>query len=588
MNRRSGFPALVFAAFVLATPVPHAVAAGDPEGETVRTPKPEVVTHKRMVVAANPLAAAAGEEMLAAGGAAADAAIAAQLVLTLVEPQSSGLGGGGFLVYFDRKTGKLTVYDGRETAPAADRPDLFLGPDGQPMDFLRAEVGGRPVGVPGIVRLLEAVHKDHGKLAWKRLFEPAIRLADGGFPVTPRLHNWLDRAKSFLEPSPALKAQFYHPDGTPLMTGETYRDPALGATLRRIAADGAAAFYEGPLAREMVEAVRKGTDLEGKPNPGGLSLHDLATYRVVKREAVCGLYRVYRICGAGPPSAGTVGVLEILGMLQPFDMKTLGPDNPRALHLFAEASRRAFADRDAYLADPAFVAVPVKGLLDPDYLVARSMTIDPDRVTSQQVSPGDPPGRRADAAPPDPRESAGTSHLSVVDGAGDAIAFTTTVNGPFGSHLMAGGFILNNQLTDFSFLPQRGGEAVANRVEPGKRPRSSMAPLIVFDADRHLRLIIGSPGGPKIIDYVALATIAHLDWGLGIQQAVNYGNVVNTGTRTELEAGTRVAGFAEPLRAMGHQVEVMSETSGLHAIAILPDGLHGGADERREGVALGK
>jgi gamma-glutamyltranspeptidase/glutathione hydrolase len=357
--------------------------------------------------------------------------------------------------------------------------------------------------------------------------------------------------------------------------------------MHNLAEHGAAAFYTGPLAEEMVKAVNTGMGVEGHPSPGGMTLDDLRNYQAIKREAVCGAYRKYEICGAPPPAAGALGVIEILGMLQRFDPSQLTPQTPRTYHLFAEASRRAFADRDAYVGDPALVDVPVKGLIDPSYLLVRSGTIDRGQATPN-VPPGNPSGKHADARPDGTRESAGTSHMSIVDAAGNGLSFTTTVNMPFGSHLMAGGFILNDQLTDFSFRPEIDGLKVANRVEGGKRPRSSMAPLIVFEGHRHLRLLIGSPGGSKIIDYVALAMIAHLDWGLGIQQAVDHGNVVNTGGRTELESDTAVAEFADALTGMGHKVELMSETSGLHAIAVMKDGLHGGADGRREGVAMGE
>lgn len=569
---------------LLAGPV---FAASDPEGESQKLAKPEVVTHKYMVVAANPLASKAGADMLAAGGSAADAAIATQLVLTLVEPQSSGLGGGGFLTYYDRAADRLVVYDGRETAPASDTEKLFTKDDGQPLGFPDAYVGGKPVGVPGVVRLMEALHKDHGKLPWAKLFEPAIKLAEDGFAVSPRLNWWLTSAKDFLSNAPDLKARYYRPDGTPLQVGDILKSPELAKTLHLLAEHGAGAFYSGPLAEEIVKAVNTGMGVDGHPTPGGMTLDDLKNYQVIKREAVCGTYRKYEICGAPPPSAGAIGVIETLGMLQRFDPSQLTPQTARTYHLFAEASRRAFADRDAYVGDPATVDVPVKGLVDPSYLLVRSGTIDRNRATPS-VPPGNPPGNHAAAGPDGSFEHAGTSHMSIVDAAGNAIAFTTTVNAPFGSHLMAGGFILNDQLTDFSFRPEIDGRKAANRVEGGKRPRSSMAPLIVFEGKRHLRLLIGSPGGSKIIDYVAEAMMAHLDWGLGIQQAVDYGHVVNTGARTELEAGTPVADFADALTGMGHKVEVMSETSGLHAIAVMKDGYHGGADARREGVAIGE
>ncbi len=575
---------LLIGALTLAGP---AFAASDPEGVSQKIAKTEVVTHKYMVVAANPLASKAGADMLAAGGSAADAAIAAQLVLTMVEPQSSGIGGGGFLSFYDHATGKMVIYDGRETAPAADKPDLFLGPDGQPLSFFQAAVGGKPIGVPGIVRLMEAVHKDYGKLPWPKLFEPAITLAEDGFAVTPRLHWWLDSAKDFLSNSPDLKAHYYKPDGSALAVGDILKSPELAKTLHLLADKGPNAFYAGPLAEEIVKAADQGMGVEGHPSPAAMTLDDLKNYQVIRRDPVCGTYRKYEICGAGPPAAGAIGVIEILGMLQRFDPLQLVPQNARTYHLFAEASRRAFADRDAYVADPALVKVPVQGLTDPSYLAVRSGTIDASQATPH-VDPGVPPGPRTDIGPDATIEQAGTSHMSIVDAAGNGVSFTTTVNAPFGSHIMVGGFILNDQLTDFSFRPTIDGKPVANAVHGGERPRSSMAPLIIFGGRRHLRLLIGSPGGSKIIDYVALATMAHLDWGLGIQQAVDYGHVVNTGTRTELEADTPVAAFADQLTGMGHQVELMSETSGLHAIAVMKDGLHGGADSRREGVAIGE
>jgi gamma-glutamyltranspeptidase/glutathione hydrolase len=459
--------------------------------------------------------------------------------------------------------------------------------DGQPLGFFDAAVGGKPVGVPGIMRLMEGVHKDYGKLPWAKLFEPAIKLSEDGFAVTPRLHWWLDSAKDFLSNSPDLKARYYKADGSALAVGDILKSPDLARTLHLLAEKGATAFYTGPLAEEIVRAVNLGVGVEGRPTPGAMTLDDLKNYQLIRREPVCGMYRKYEICGAGPPAAGAIGVIQTLGMLQRFSPLQLVPQNARTYHLFAEASRRAFADRDAYVADPALVRVPVQGMIDPSYLAVRSGTINVGEATPH-VDPGVPPGPRTDAGPDATFERAGTSHMSIVDAAGNAIAFTTTVNAPFGSHMMVGGFILNDQLTDFSFRPEVNGKPVANAVHGGERPRSSMAPLIVFEGRRHLRLLIGTPGGSKIIDYVALAMVAHLDWGLDIQQAVDYGHVVNTGTRTELEQGTPVADFADQLTGIGHQVELMSETSGLHAIAVLKDGLHGGADGRREGVAIGE
>src|SRR6201996_7303660 len=409
LDRRILLAAGLFA--VLAGP---AVAASDPEGESQKLAKQEVVTHKYMVVAANPLASKAGADMLAAGGSAADAAIASQLVLTLVEPQSSGLGGGGFLTFYDRAADKLIVYDGREAAPASAPETLFLQENGQPLGFPDAFVGGKPVGVPGVVRLMEALHKDYGKLPWAKLFEPAIKLAEDGFAVSPRLNWWLTSAKDFLANAPDLKAHYYKPDGTPLQVGETLKSPELAKTLHMLAEHGAAAFYGGPLAEEIVESVNTGMGVEGHPTPGGMTLDDLKTYQVIKREAVCGTYRKYEIWGAPPPAAGAIAVIETLGMLQRFDPSQLTPQTARTYHLFAEASRPAFADRDAYVGDPAKVDVPVKGLIDPTYLAIRSGTIDRAQATPG-VTAGDPPGKRAEAGPDATFEGAGTSHMSIVD-----------------------------------------------------------------------------------------------------------------------------------------------------------------------------
>src|ERR1700744_6001638 len=371
-----------------------------------------------MVVAANPLASKAGADMLAAGGSAADAAIATQLVLTLVEPQSSGLGGGGFLTFYDHAADKLIVYDGREAAPASDTETLFLKDDGQPLGFPDAYVGGKPVGGPGVGRLVGAVHKDSGKLPWAKLFEPAIKLAEDGFAVSPRLNWSLTSAKDFLANAPDLKGRYYKPDGAPLKVGDILKSPELARTLHMLAEHGAAAFYSGPLAEEIVKSVNTGMGVEGHPTPGTMTLDDLKNYQVIKREAVCGIYRKYEICGAPPPAAGAIAVIETLGMLQRFDPSQLTPQTARTYHLFAEASRRAFADRDAYVGDPATIDVPVKGLIDPTYLAIRSGTIDRARATPG-VTAGDPPGKRAEAGPDATFEQAGTSHMSIVDSAGN-------------------------------------------------------------------------------------------------------------------------------------------------------------------------
>ncbi len=548
-----------------------------PEGASGWTDKPAVTARAHMVVAAHPLAAAAGDAVLRDGGGAVDAAIATQMVLALVEPQSSGIGGGGFLLHWRAGDGAPTAYDGRETAPAAATPERFLGPDGRPLPFFDAVVGGGSVGVPGLLRMLEAAHAAHGRLPWARLLAPAIALAEDGFPMSPRLHALLAGEKH-LAADPAARAYFYGPDGAPLPVGTILRNPDFAATLRLIAEGGADAFYRGPLAARIVAAVRT--------RGGDLTLADLAAYRAVVREALCRPYRAWRVCGMPPPTSGGIAVLQILGILSHFDLPALAPLSPEAAHLIAEASKLAFADRNRYVADADFVDVPVDGLLDPDYLRGRAALIRPEAATAK-AAPGELPVRRGrlDGVAP---ELPSTSHISVVDGAGDAVSFTSSIENAFGSRIMVAGFLLNNQLTDFAFAPERAGGLVANRVEPGKRPRSSMAPTMVFDRDGRLRLVTGSPGGSRIIGYVARNVIAVLDWGLDAQDAAALPHVVNRNGPTELEDGTAAEALAEPLRALGHVVESPRMTSGLHLIVVEDGVLHGGADPRREGAAVGR
>jgi gamma-glutamyltranspeptidase/glutathione hydrolase len=553
-----------------------------PEAATQRiTPKPAGLAAKHMVAAANPLAAAAGRDILRAGGSAIDAAIAVQLVLNLVEPQSSGLGGGAFIVHWRQGKRELTTLDGRETAPKAVTPDLFMK-DGLPMSFMAAVVGGRSVGVPGTPALLEAAHKRFGKLPWAQVIEPAIRLAEEGFAISPRLAGLLAGEK-FLSVDPVARAYFHDADGKPKAAGTLLKNPAFAATLRSFAAEGAKPFYDGSIAADILATVTGHAT-----NPGEMSAEDLKGYKVEERPAVCGKYRAYTVCGMGPPSSGAIAVLQILGLVEGVDMGKLGP-GPEAAHVFSEAARLAFADRGLYLGDPAFVPVPVAGMIDRDYLKSRAALIAPDKSMGKATA-GNPPGRRADIrfAPSEGLVEFGTSHISVVDAEGNAVAMTTTIEDGFGARIMTtAGFLLNNELTDFESIPVEGGLAKANRVEPGKRPRSSMSPTIVFDQNGNLRAVLGSPGGSQIIGYVARTLIALIDWGMDPQRAVDFGNFGSRNGPTELERGSEAEAWKEALEAKGHQVRTISMTSGIQAIVVTPSGLIGGADGRREGVAIG-
>lgn len=575
-------PAILAALLLFAAPPAHAQSP-QPEDSTGRGEHKLVLADQQMVAAAHPDAVAAGLKMLRDGGSAADAAIAVQLVLNLVEPQSSGIGGGAFLLFHDRKSRKTIAYDGRETAPAASRPDHFLNPDGTPMSFGNAIVGGRSVGTPGTVALLADLHAEHGKLPWPDLFAPAIRLAKEGFIVGPRLAAMLagpraERIRTF-----ATTRAYFFPDGKPLRAGMRKTNPAFAETLRQIAQQGPKAFYDGPIAAAIVAAVR-----HAPVNPGVLSLEDLLAYRVVARAPVCHLYRAFEVCGMGPPSSGGVAVGQILGILSNFDLPAMGPENVQSWHLLNEASKLAFADRNQYLADADFIDVPTDGLLNPDYLATRASFIRTKTSIIPPVVPGRPPGAPAKLPGADSQTGRpGTSHISIVDADGNAVSMTTTIEGAFGSQIMVGGFLLNNELTDFSFRPVVDGERVANRLEPGKRPRSSMAPTIVFDESGSLRLVVGSPGGSRIIGYVAKTLIAVLDWNLDIQTAIDMGHLVNRNRFTDIESGTPAAKLQAPLEALGNRVKLRDLNSGLHGIEIVDGKLRGGADPRREGVARG-
>ena len=551
------------------------------DGPPSVTNKTGGLAKEHMIAAAHPLAAEAGLAMLRRGGAAIDAAIAAQMVLTLVEPQSSGIGGGAFAVHFDAKSGAVDSYDGRETAPASAHAKMFLGPGGKPKKFFDAAVGGASVGVPGLMRMLEMAHQAHGKLPWKDLFGPAIGLAENGFPLSERLAGMLTRER-FLRETPEALGYFYHLSGATKKAGTMLRNPALADTFRHLAATGAIALHHGPIARDIAKTVR-----QAARNPGGMTLRDLAAYRAVKRKPVCKPYRRWRICGMGAPSSGGITTLQILGMLQPHDLGRMKPASAAAVHLISEASALAFADRNAFIADPEFVRVPVRGLLDTTYLKSRARRIDPE-TSGGHRKPGAPNAPTAwRFAPQETDKGHSTTHLSVIDADGNALAMTSSIETAFGSRLMVRGFLLNNQLTDFAFRPKQRGRTVANRAGPGKRPRSSMSPTLVLDENGKVILAVGSPGGSRIIGYVTKTIIAALDWNLSMQQAIDLPNFLNRNRGLELERGTVLESIKPALEARGHKVRLIHRVSGLQGIRRTAGGLEGGADSRREGVAWG-
>lgn len=562
-------------------PVHADTLQAEPEASTGRAEKKLVRAKSYMAIAANPFASKAAAETLARGGSAVDAAIAAQMVLTLVEPQSSGIGGGAFILHWDAKAKALKTYDGREMAPASARPDRFLNEKDQPISFGTAVHSGLSVGVPGLVRLLEYAHRRHGKLPWRDLFQPAIGLAQGGFPVSPRLHRLL-LTRILSKFGPAARAYFYDTAGLPRRVGHILKNPALAATFRQIADKGAHVFYEGEIARDIVGRLAK-----APLSSGGMTIADLANYSVKERPPVCVSYRAYQICGMGPPSSGGFAVAQTLKLLEPFNLGTK-PLNPDALHLIAEAQKLAYTDRNRYMADSDFVTVP-SGLLDDVYLAERRKLIDPAKAAPRQ-EPGTPPhAKKTEFGRDATIESKGTSHISIVDAAGNALSMTTTIESGFGARMMVGGFLLNNELTDFSFMPaDKKGRLIANRVQPGKRPRSSMSPTIVFDANNEPVMVLGSPGGSRIILYVIKSLVGLIDWKLDAESTAALANFGSRNGPFEAEPGALNESRRQSLTAKGHKFRISPMTSGTHIIVTTPDGLTGGADPRREGLAVGE
>jgi len=539
-----------------------------------------------MVAAANKHAASAAADILKKGGSAIDAAITTQLVLSLVEPQSSGIGGGAYLMHWDKSKRAISAYDGRETAPKAATPKLFLGDNGRPMRFFDAVVGGRAVGAPGIIKMLWQAHKAHGKLPWRELFQPAIELAEKGFAVSPMLNRRIRQHVNYLQ-HPSTQNYFFKPDDedatkrVPLPVGYILKNPAYTKTLRTIAEKGPDGFYKGEIAEAIINAV------QSHSNAGLLTLDDLTSYKAITRTAICAPYREYKICGMPPSTSGGLTVLQILKMLEPFSMDKFKPGSLMAVHLITEATKLAYADRKLYIGDTDFVKVPVKGLIDAGYLRNRARLIHP-KVANEDPRPGTPPEAPKQRALGQTLTQPATTHFSIVDGNGNAVSMTSSVENAFGAHIMTGGFILNNQLTDFSFRPARhDGTPIANAVAGGKRPRSSMSPTLVFDGNSNLFAAVGSPGGSTIITYVAQTLVALLDWKLDMQSAISLPRHVSPSGTIALEYDTPLLALSKKLQSLGHAVSVRRLTSGLHGIRLTMDGqLDGGADPRREGVVV--
>ncbi|NOI36201.1 gamma-glutamyltransferase [Vibrio cyclitrophicus] len=585
MQWKTKLTTLATSTLLFASHVSWANQAADavaPEQSSGLETKQLVKANDWMVTAANPLATQAGADILARGGNAIDAMVAVQLMLGLVEPQSSGIGGGAFLVYFDGKDKQLKTYDGRETAPLDATPRLFQDENGQPLKFYDAVVGGRSVGTPGTVQLLWDTHQKYGKLEWASLIKPIAQLAEKGFTISPRLATLIENDQERLSRFATTKAYFFNADGSPKAAGMQLKNPEYAATLNAISKDGAKAFYQGEISADIINAVQT-----AKGNPGVLAQKDFDAYSIKQREPVCSAYESYDICGMGPPSSGALTVGQILAMTEQFDLKSWGPNDAKSWQVLADASRLAFADRGMYMADQDYIPMPTQGLVNTDYLQERAQLITAGKALDSAPS-GTPPWDHAMLRSQDVSiELPSTSHFNIVDSDGNVVSMTTTIENAFGSRLMVRGFLLNNELTDFSFKTHNDGNPIANRLEPGKRPRSSMAPTIIMQDDKPY-MAIGSPGGSRIIGYVAQAIIAHTQWDMDIQQAINQPHFLNRFGTLDLEKGTSAENFKSELEKMGFEVNVRDLNSGLHAIRITKDGLEGAADPRREGTAIGQ
>ncbi|TOF97375.1 gamma-glutamyltransferase [Vibrio parahaemolyticus] len=582
------FNRLVSTGLFLSASITHTALANQatdaiaPEQSTGLKHKQLVKAKDYMVTAANPIATQAGADVLEQGGNAIDAMVVVQLMLGLVEPQSSGIGGGAFLVYWDGEQQKLTTYDGRETAPLTATPTLFLDDQGQPLQFYDAVVGGRSVATPGTVKLLWDTHQKYGKLEWKKIIQPVINLAEEGFAVSPRLASLIANDAERLSRFPTTKAYFFNADGSPKTEGTRLKNPEYAQTLKAIAKQGAQAFYQGDIAKDIIATVQTAVG-----NPGVLAQQDFDTYRIKQREPVCAAYQSYDICGMGPPSSGALTVGQILAITEQYDLKGWGADSAKSWQVIADASGLAFADRGKYMADQDYVPMPTEGLLDKDYLKQRAELIQVGKALTK-VEAGNPPWSHAmNLSMDESIELPSTSHFNIVDKQGNVVSMTTTIENAFGSRLMVRGFLLNNELTDFSFRTHQNGAPIANRLEPGKRPRSSMAPTIIMKNDQPY-MAIGSPGGSRIIGYVAQAIIAHTQWDMDIQQAINQPRVLNRFGTVDLEQDSAATQLQPALEKMGFKTEIRDLNSGLHAIRITENGLEGAADPRREGAAIGK